>query len=142
MNIYKCSNCGEVYTQGGTGRPMIGKPFVECEVCKAPIRLARINEWDLREPSEKLGYIVYLLYITMMFGAVVGVLFAGLGMAAGIKSDALVILLIFIGVFGVALIVNITFRSNIRKSRERLGDPTYRLQLRQIGLLRDISKLH
>ena len=125
-----------MYKHGSDSRS-IGKPFLRCPDCQCLIIDKDRNEWELKGFFGKVAYIFICGWSSLLYGFLFPLVALGLGKLFGFSLSERAFLYIYIAGVLSFLVLGILIESqDIRESKERMKDPSYRDFLKEIGLLR------
>ena len=112
-------------------------PFRQCDDCHTFIIDQDTTEWELKGLFGKCAYIFICTYSSLIYGTFFVMLGLGFEYVAKIDlTESLLIGLWIVGVIAFAILFLALNVKNIRASKQRMRDPTYRATLKRLGLLR------
>lgn len=152
MAVYvkrSCPNCNYIFDNWAINYMYLGCPISSCPNCKIAIKNDHISEWELISDWQKLHYFFSFVYTSIAFSLPVVFLmylFTKIGYEKYFwlnKQPTNFAFLVFGLTASIIFIVRIIlFAKEIKKSKERMQDQTYRKYLRSYGIIDALNKIN
>jgi hypothetical protein len=135
--IKRCPKCKTAY-EAGTDTRGIGIPYKICSNCGTYVIDKDNNEWELKNPLEKLWYIFILIWTSFLFGLAGPLIFLFLREAQKIQISDSSLLYIW-GACSIALLFWMLYKhsNEVQESANRMQNIKYRNILKKLGILKE-----
>ena len=148
MGIYvqrSCPKCKTILEGFTRDYRTIGPPFVECKACGTVVKLNHIEEWDMKDAVEKVGFILIRIW-TNLFFSIFGlfvVLFyyqfvLDIDISSGKRTENFLVIALasYLITFLIVSLISTPFvLKRIRQSRIRTQDSEYIEKINRLGCL-------
>jgi hypothetical protein len=141
MAIYECPRpgCPQEYRYTDKIAPKIGPPVIPCDECQTPILIGQHNEWDFISTVGKVGYLLYLLFPSFVYG-LLGLVISAFMLSSAPDSNSYLLIIPLVGCLAPALFIYfIKFPRDVKESRKRLANKEYIEFLKRAGFFKSQS---